>query len=214
MFRGQPENTSDEADAPRREAAFADRENGGAIVRALHAPPHVLADPAETRSFGTMVMVIAEPRSCWIVSADPAPSTWSRPERWATGTPTLSSGVRRLRCSSTSGLSLPVLLPLAPAVSVAARFPSVFAQVARRLEVIPERLAEELGEMSDHALAKTSSRRMLGVMNGYAQMADQYRWTEDKVDLIELSCWLAETSCGPLFETHVSPDRALQAVLS
>lgn len=78
----------------------------------------------------------------------------------------------------------------------------MFAQVARRLEVIPERLDEELGEMSDHALAKTASRRMLGVMNGYAQMADQYRWTEDKVDLIELSCWLAQTPCGPLFDAE------------
>lgn len=103
---------------------------------------------------------------------------------------------------------LPVLLPLAPAVSVTARFPPVFAQVARRLGVIPERLNEQLGEMSEHVLARTASRVVLGVMNGYAQLADQYRWTEDEVDLIELLLAGADAVRAAVREPRVAGSRS------
>ena len=45
--------------------------------------------------------------------------------------------------------------------------------------------------MAEQVLAKTSSRSVLGVMNEFARMADSYRWTEDHIDLAELSLWLA-----------------------
>ncbi|HVM09827.1 MAG TPA: hypothetical protein VM345_15270 [Acidimicrobiales bacterium] len=67
--------------------------------------------------------------------------------------------------------------------------------------------------MSDYVIAKTASRRVLGVMNEFAAMADHYRWTEDEIDLVALSLWLAQTPCGPLYGSYVSPDRALQAIL-
>jgi hypothetical protein len=45
-------------------------------------------------------------------------------------------------------------------------------------------------------------------------MADSYRWTEGHIDLAELSLWLAQTPWGPLYGTHVSPDRALHAAFA
>jgi hypothetical protein len=86
--------------------------------------------------------------------------------------------------------------------------------VARRLGVPGERLDHEVAEMWDYVIAKTASRRVLGVMNEFAEMADHYRRTEDEIDLVELSLWLAQTPCGPLYGSYVSPDRALQATLS
>ena len=42
-------------------------------------------------------------------------------------------------------------------------------------------------------------------MNEFAEMADHYRWTEDEIDLVELSLWPAQTPCRPLYGSYVSP---------
>ena len=68
--------------------------------------------------------------------------------------------------------------------------------------------------MSEAVLARTASRSVLGVMNEFVHLADNCRWIEKSVDLVELSLWLAQTPCGPLYDTHISPDRAFQAALS
>ena len=62
-------------------------------------------------------------------------------------------------------------------------------------------------------LAKTASRSVLGVMNEFAHLANHYRNEHETVDLTELSRWLAQTPCSPLYGSHTSPDRALQALL-
>jgi len=85
-----------------------------------------------------------------------------------------------------------VLVPLAPAATVTARLPAAFAKIARRLDVETLTLEGELAAMAEQVLAKTSSRSVLGVMNEFARMADSYRWTEDHIDLAELSLWLAQ----------------------
>jgi len=87
---------------------------------------------------------------------------------------------------------LPVLAPLAPAATVTARLPAAFAKIARRLDVEALTLEGELAAMAEQVLAKTSSRSVLGVMNEFARMADSYRWTEDHIDVAELSLWLAQ----------------------
>ena len=87
---------------------------------------------------------------------------------------------------------LPVLVPLAPAATVTARLPAAFAKIARRFDVEALTLEGELAAMAEQVLAKTSSRSVLGVMNEFARMADSYRWTEDHIDLAQLSLWLAQ----------------------
>ena len=108
---------------------------------------------------------------------------------------------------------LPVLLPLATAATVLDRFPAVFARVAAAIGVNRVVLDAELATMQTHTLAKTASRRVLGVMNDFAQLAEHHRPQHDDVDLVDLSLWLAAVPCSPLYKSHVSPDRALQALL-
>jgi len=68
--------------------------------------------------------------------------------------------------------------------------------------------------MAEHALAKTASRSVLGVMNECARMAEHYRSERGILDLVDLSLWLAQVPCSPLFRSYVSPDRALLAALA
>lgn len=108
---------------------------------------------------------------------------------------------------------VPVLIPLAPASSVAPRLPEAFAAVATRIGVEPRALDIELEAMGEFVLAKTASRSVLGVMNEFAHLANHYRHEHETLDLTELSLWLAQVPCGPLDGSHGSPDRALRALL-
>ncbi len=108
---------------------------------------------------------------------------------------------------------IPVLLPLAPAATVLDRFPAAFAQVAAAIGVDRAVLDAELATMQTHTLAKTASRQVLGVMNDFAQLAEHHRQQHDDVDLVDQSLWLASVPCSPLYKSHFSPDRALQALL-
>jgi hypothetical protein len=67
--------------------------------------------------------------------------------------------------------------------------------------------------MADRRLAKTASRSLLGTMNEFSYLADAHR-ADTTVDLHGLSLQLAHTPCGPLYKTHVFPDRALAAVVA
>jgi hypothetical protein len=107
----------------------------------------------------------------------------------------------------------PVLVPLAPATSVVSRMPAAFGDLARRLGAGQASLDRELAEMAQHVLAKTASRRVLGVMNEFVHLADQYRTGRGSLDLLDLSLWLSQVPCSPLYGSHVSPDRALLAAL-
>lgn len=109
---------------------------------------------------------------------------------------------------------LPVLFPLAPAATVLDRFPAAFARVAAAIGVDRFVLAAELATMQTHTLAKTASRQVLGVMNDFVQLAEDHRQQHDEVDLVDLSLWLAAVPCSRRYKSHVSPDRALQALLS
>lgn len=109
---------------------------------------------------------------------------------------------------------LPVLVPLAPATSVVSRLPAAFADIAARIGVDDSALRRELAVMGEHVLAKTASRRVLGVMNEFAHLSDSYRDRRDPVDLIELSLWLANVPCSPLYGRTISPDRELAVLLT
>lgn len=109
---------------------------------------------------------------------------------------------------------LPVVVRLAPANSVVSRLPEAFRDIAQRLGVEQASLDCELEETAEHALAKTASRCVLGVMTEFAHMADHYRSEPRILDLADLSLWLARVPCSPLFRSYISPDRALLAALA
>ena len=109
---------------------------------------------------------------------------------------------------------LPVLLPLAPASSVLARFPSAFAQVAGGLGVPDSAIRGEMTAMNEQALAKTVSRSVLGIMNEFGHLAENYRWRHENIELLDLALWLSEVPCRPLFSGEGTPRDELRARLA
>lgn len=106
---------------------------------------------------------------------------------------------------------LPVLLPFAPAATVIDRFPKALATVLRRHGIGEAFIEDECAAMADHRLAKTKNRSVVGMMTEFVFLGGAYAESEDAVDLVELSLWLARTPCRPLHSRQGSPDRDLAA---
>jgi hypothetical protein len=107
---------------------------------------------------------------------------------------------------------LPVLILFAPAASTLERFRLGAVETLRAHGIRPSFVEREGAEMTHYRLTKTQNRRVLGVMNEFAFLADAYRHEAADLDLVHLSLRLAKTPCSPLYSSHVSPDRALAAI--
>jgi hypothetical protein len=108
---------------------------------------------------------------------------------------------------------LPVLMPLAPAATLLARFPQQVAAVLAAHGAPGAVIDEEQRQMRDRRLAKTANRSVVGIMNEFTFLAESYRDGTPAPDLLALAIRLATTPCGPLYSKHVSPDRELAALL-
>jgi hypothetical protein len=108
---------------------------------------------------------------------------------------------------------LPVLMPLAPAATLLARFPRQLAAVLTAHGTPAAVIDEEQRQMRDRRLAKTANRSVVGIMNEFTFLAEAYRGDTPAPDLLALAMRLATTPCGPLYRKHVSPDRELDALL-
>lgn len=104
---------------------------------------------------------------------------------------------------------LPVLMPLAPASSIAERFPAHLAAVLNALDVEASFIAAQVAAMSKVQYAKTSNRSVLGIMNQFSYLAEGYREYLETSDLLELSLKLAHVPCSPLYKRETFPDREL-----
>lgn len=112
---------------------------------------------------------------------------------------------------------LPVLMPFAPASGVVARFPVAMTEVLDALGVDPRFVESEVTQMKSAVLAKTASRPVLGVMNGFTFMAEHTISTgrSDPADLVGLSVWLANTIVGPISKDDgCTPVGVLQRVVA
>jgi hypothetical protein len=109
---------------------------------------------------------------------------------------------------------LPVLLPLAPAATLAERFPVALGDVLAAHTADAGFIAAELAEMGQLRLAKTSNRSVVGMMNEFTFLAEAHLGTGTQPNLLGLSVRLAGTPCGPLYKRHVSPDRELAALVA
>ena len=58
----------------------------------------------------------------------------------------------------------------------------------------------------------TASRSVVGVMNEFVRFADHYRRDERIAGLVDMSLWLSQIPCRPLYRSHVSPNRELIAL--
>ena len=111
---------------------------------------------------------------------------------------------------------VPVLMPFASAAGVVARFPAAMAEVLGSLGVDPRFVESESTEMRSAVLAKTASRRVLGVMNEFTFLAEDSigGGRADPADLLGLSVWLAATIVGPISKDDgFTPLGALQRVV-
>jgi hypothetical protein len=108
---------------------------------------------------------------------------------------------------------LPVLMPLAPAATLLARFPQQLAAVLAAHGTPDAVIEEEQRQMRDRRLAKTANRSVVGIMNEFTFLAESYRGDSPAPDLLALAMRLAATPCGPLYSKHISPDRELDALL-
>ena len=109
---------------------------------------------------------------------------------------------------------LPVFMPLAPASSLARRFPEGLRRVLEVHGVDPRIVESEITAMGAGTYAKTGSRSVLGVMNEFAYLGEAYRAHQGADgDLVALSLRIAETPTSPLYKRHISPDHELRAVV-
>jgi hypothetical protein len=108
---------------------------------------------------------------------------------------------------------LPVLLPLAPAATLADRFPIALRDVLQALHTPAEFIESEISGMSEVVYAKTANRSVLGVMNEFVFLAEGYRDQDGSIDPVALSLKLAGTPCGPLYKGAVFPDKALRELV-
>jgi hypothetical protein len=108
---------------------------------------------------------------------------------------------------------LPVLLPLAPAATLAQRFPIALREVLQALDMPAEFIDSEISGMSEVVYAKTANRSILGVMNEFVYLAEGYREQDGSDDPVWLSLRLAGTPCGPLYKGAVFPDKAVRELI-
>jgi hypothetical protein len=86
---------------------------------------------------------------------------------------------------------LPVLMPLAPAVTLLERFRAALATLLVAHGAAEEVISAELAEMEHHVLAKTTDRSVVGMLNEFAFLADAWRDQDGGTDLLGLSLRLA-----------------------
>jgi hypothetical protein len=105
-------------------------------------------------------------------------------------------------------------MPLAPAATLARRFPAQLALVLKEHGAPSEFIAQEVWRMDKVQYAKTANRSVVGILNEFVRQAEfwlaAYAYKKgDDDDLLAISAKLAETPCSPLYKGAISPDKAL-----
>ena len=112
---------------------------------------------------------------------------------------------------------LPVVVLLAPASTVVARFPPALDAVLVRHGIDPRFVASELHEMRDVTVSKTASRSLLGVMGEHTGWIERMIHSgATPAELVAVSMRLSNVLLGPLMKNNGpgSPDRALRDLVA
>ena len=109
---------------------------------------------------------------------------------------------------------LPVLVPFARAATWIDPLPTVLLTQLEAHEAPRSFTEQALSEMELRRIAKTPSRRVLGVMNEFKYLAVVYATLGDESGLLALSVRLADTPCGPLCKGPVTPEGELAALIA
>jgi hypothetical protein len=109
---------------------------------------------------------------------------------------------------------LPVLVELAPAKTLAPRFPRALAAVLDQMGTDPRFVAAELAAMTEARWAKTTNRSVVGVMNEFTFFAKVNRHHGRSPDLVAMAVQLSKIPLGPLSKRTGFPDLELQALVA
>jgi hypothetical protein len=90
---------------------------------------------------------------------------------------------------------LPLLVPLAPARSLANRIPIALSELLRELHSDPGFVKHECQEMGDAEFTTTSNRSIVASMNGFARVANQIRRLNGISDPLTMARELSEMPC-------------------
>lgn len=104
---------------------------------------------------------------------------------------------------------LPVVMPLVPASEITLHFPAYLGQVLMEHGVPYEFIEREMALMRKVHVCKTVSRSLVGMLNQFTYQSEAYRDYRGLNDPLGLALRLADTPCGPLIKTTVTPERAL-----
>ncbi len=104
---------------------------------------------------------------------------------------------------------LPLLVPARDLKSFPERLAPALAELLRALSVSNPAIDGELRQMNHFVLAKTASRRVLGMMNDFTFQLESYR-DDRHSTLLDKELFLARAPCSPLGMD--SPDERTQAL--
>lgn len=109
---------------------------------------------------------------------------------------------------------LPVFALLAPASSLANRFPDDLATTLRTYGVRESFIEDELLAMDDVAVSKTSNRRVVGILNELAIVATRMRAYHPDLNPLHLAMELAQVPLGLSGRDYRVPEEALRKLVS
>jgi len=109
---------------------------------------------------------------------------------------------------------LPVFASLAPASSLAHRFPDDLAITLRIHGVKESFIEDELLAMDDVAVSKTSNRRIVGILNELANVATRMRAYHPNLTPLRLAVELAQVPLGLSGGDYRIPEEALRTLVS
>lgn len=105
---------------------------------------------------------------------------------------------------------LPVLMPLAPASSLIERFPQYLFKVLLSQGVSESFMQQELNYLDEVIYCKSTNRSIIGILNMFTYHLESYQSIHYANDWYELSMMMADTPCGPLYKSTITPGNALK----
>ena len=105
---------------------------------------------------------------------------------------------------------LPVLMPLAPALSLVERFPQYLFKIMLSQGVSESFIQQELNHLDKVVYCKSTNRSIIGILNMFTYHLEGYQSMNYADDCYLLSMMMSDTSCGPLYKSTITPCNALR----
>jgi hypothetical protein len=101
-------------------------------------------------------------------------------------------------------------MPLAPASSLVERFPQYLFKVLLSQGVSESFMQQELNHLDEAVYCKSTNRSIIGIQNMFTYLLEGYQSIHYANDWYELSMMMADTPCGPLYKSTITPGNALR----